>query len=74
MSLPLPELKFFKRIDDLLFLEDLFDQAYSVNIVPHENVAYALMRPGFRIRGENRLLEVKRFNNGLVWAKFKLTL
>ena len=71
----LPELRFFKRIDDLLFLEDLFDQAYSINIVPHENVAYALMRPGFKMRSvENRLLEVKHMKNGLVWAKFRLTL
>lgn len=71
----LERLRFFKRVDDLLFLESLLDQAYSINIVPHKNVAYALMRPGFKLpRADERLVEAKFMSNGLVWAKFRLTL
>ena len=62
-----------KRLDDLKFIEDLFDKSYIITIVPHKNLLIAILRKGTEFKHE-RVFEEKVLKNKLKLIKAKLSL
>ena len=60
-----------RHIDDLLFLDKLIPSAYSITIVPRKNVVHVLTKEPV---DDKRMVEKKRFKNGVYWVSYRLSL